>query len=100
MSSHHVAVPQLSSPTSGDPLPTHRDILAVLLPLLAALFAALLSGTVAIPALPAVTAELGGGSVGLTWIITVALLANATTTPVWGSISTATTHASSSRRRC
>ncbi|QHG83793.1 MFS transporter [Rhodococcus rhodochrous] len=62
-------------------------MLAVLLPLLAALFAALLSGTVAIPALPAVTAELGGGSVGMTWIITVALLANATTTPVWGSIS-------------
>ncbi|SUE13867.1 mfs transporter [Rhodococcus gordoniae] len=87
MSSHRAAVPQLSSPTSVDPPPTHHDILAVLLPLLAALFAALLSGTVAIPALPAVTAELGGGSVGLTWIITVALLANATTTPVWGSIS-------------
>ncbi|MCR8692262.1 MFS transporter [Rhodococcus pyridinivorans] len=87
MSSHPAAVPQLSSPTSVDPPPTHHDILAVLLPLLAALFAALLSGTVAIPALPAVTAELGGGSVGMTWIITVALLANATTTPVWGSIS-------------
>ncbi len=87
MSSHRAAVPQLSSPTSVDPPSTHHDILAVLLPLLAAPFAALLSGTVAIPALPAVTAELGGGSVGLTWIITVALLANATTTPVWGSIS-------------
>ncbi|MBS9372438.1 MFS transporter [Rhodococcus sp. B50] len=87
MSSHNAANPQPSSPTSVVPPPTHHDILAVLLPLLAALFAALLSGTVAIPALPAVTAELGGGSVGLTWIITVALLANASSTPVWGSIS-------------
>ncbi|WP_277371593.1 MFS transporter [Rhodococcus rhodochrous] len=48
MSSHPAAVPQLSSPTSVDPPPTHHDILAVLLPLLAALFAALLSGTVAV----------------------------------------------------
>jgi len=80
-----------TSPRSATPVRStqplhHRDILRVLFALLAAVFTALLSGTVAFPALPTITSELGGGTAGLTWIITISLLANATSTPIWGTL--------------
>ena len=65
---------------------THREILAVLSGLLAALFTAMLSSTIVSTALPTIIADLNGTQTQYAWVITVALLANAASTPIWGKI--------------
>lgn len=63
---------------------THREILVVLSGLLAALFTAMLSSTIVATALPTIIADLNGNQTQYAWVITVALLANAASTPIWG----------------
>lgn len=63
---------------------THREILVVLSGLLAALFTAMLSSTIVSTALPTIIADLNGNQTQFAWVITVALLANAASTPIWG----------------
>lgn len=65
---------------------SHKQILEVLVGLLAALFTALLSTTIVSNALPTIISDLRGTQAAYTWVITSALLANAASTPIWGKL--------------
>jgi MFS family permease len=65
----------------------HRQILEVLVGLLAALFTAILSSTIVSNALPTIIADLEGTQTQYTWIVTASLLAMTVSTPVWGKLS-------------
>ena len=71
----------------AEALLTHREILAILAGLLAALFTAMLSSTIVASALPTIIADLQGTQTQYAWVITTALLANAASTPIWGKLS-------------
>ncbi|GAB2565478.1 MDR family MFS transporter [Kribbella endophytica] len=71
----------------GDPELTHREILEILVGLLAALFTAMLSSTIVSNALPTIIADLEGSQTQYTWVITASLLATTVSTPVWGKLS-------------
>ena len=60
---------------AGDPELTHREILEILVGLLAALFTAMLSSTIVSTALPTIIADLEGSQTQYTWVITATLLA-------------------------
>ncbi len=65
---------------------SHRQILEALTGLLAALFTALLSTTIVATALPTIIGDLQGSQTAYAWVITVTLLANAASTPIWGKL--------------
>lgn len=66
---------------------THRQVLGVLTGLLAGLFTTFLSVTIVANALPTIIGDLGGSQASYTWVVTVTLLANAVSTPIWGKLS-------------
>jgi len=66
---------------------SHREILEVLVGLLAALFTAIISSTIVSNALPTIIADLHGSQTQYTWVVTASLLAMTVTTPVWGKLS-------------
>lgn len=75
------------APASRDPLAmSHREILEAMTGLLAALFTALLSTTIVANALPTIIADLQGSQTAYAWVITIALLTNAASTPIWGKL--------------
>ena len=65
---------------------THREVLEAMTGLLAGLFTALLSTTIVSTALPTIVGDLRGQT-QYAWVVTVALLANAASTPIWGKLS-------------
>ncbi len=73
-----------SSPTVAM---THREVLEAMTGLLAGLFTALLSTTIVSTALPTIVGDLKGTQTQYAWVVTVALLANAASTPIWGKLS-------------
>ncbi|MDX6248005.1 MAG: hypothetical protein QOF10_1365 [Kribbellaceae bacterium] len=86
------AAPQPAVQASGSPRPvdpglTHKEILEILIGLLAALFTAVLSSTIVSNALPTIIADLEGSQTQYTWVITASLLAMTVSTPVWGKLS-------------
>ena len=72
--------------TTAAPL-THREILEVLVGLLAGMFTALISTTIVANALPTIIADLEGSQTQYTWVVTSSLLAMTVSTPVWGKLS-------------
>ena len=66
---------------------THREILEILIGLLAALFTAMLSSTIVSNALPTIIADLEGSQTQYTWVLTASLLATTVSTPIWGKLS-------------
>jgi EmrB/QacA subfamily drug resistance transporter len=66
---------------------THREIMEVLVGLLAALFTAIISSTIVSNALPTIIADLDGSQTQYTWVVTASLLAMTVSTPVWGKLS-------------
>jgi len=66
---------------------THREILEVLVGLLAALFTAVISSTIVSNALPTIIADLEGSQSQYTWVVTAQLLAMTVSTPIWGKLS-------------
>ncbi len=91
MSAPAVAPPSAEAPATavraGDPELTHKEILEILVGLLAALFTAILSSTIVSNALPTIIADLEGTQTQYTWVITASLLAMTVSTPVWGKLS-------------
>jgi MFS family permease len=79
--------PAAPAPAAADPGLTHREILEILVGLLAALFTAMLSSTIVSNALPTIIADLEGTQTQYTWVITASLLATTVSTPVWGKLS-------------
>jgi EmrB/QacA subfamily drug resistance transporter len=65
---------------------THREILEILIGLLAALFTAMLSSTIVSNALPTIIADLEGTQTEYTWVLTASLLATTVSTPIWGKL--------------
>jgi EmrB/QacA subfamily drug resistance transporter len=65
---------------------THREILEILIGLLAALFTAMLSSTIVSNALPTIIADLEGSQTQYTWVLTASLLATTVSTPIWGKL--------------
>ena len=65
---------------------THREILEILIGLLAALFTAMLSSTIVSNALPTIIADLEGTQTQYTWVLTASLLATTVSTPIWGKL--------------
>ncbi|GAB2586194.1 MFS transporter [Kribbella endophytica] len=74
-------------PAPAAPELTHREILEILVGLLAALFTAMLSSTIVSNALPTITADLQGSQTQYTWVLTASLLATTVSTPIWGKLS-------------
>lgn len=66
---------------------SHREIMQVMIGLLAALFTALISTTIVSTALPTIMADLQGTQRQYTWVITASLLAMTIVTPIWGKLS-------------
>ena len=66
---------------------SHREILEVLVGLLAGMFTALISTTIVANALPTIIADLEGSQTQYTWVVTSSLLAMTVSTPVWGKLS-------------
>lgn len=65
---------------------SHRQILEVMVGLLAALFTAIISTTIVSTALPTIMSDLHGTQRQYTWVITASLLAMTVTTPIWGKL--------------
>ncbi|TDW75997.1 MDR family MFS transporter [Kribbella pratensis] len=79
---------QQGASNSGPAAPelTHREILEILIGLLAALFTAMLSSTIVSNALPTIIADLEGSQTQYTWVLTASLLATTVSTPIWGKL--------------
>ncbi|HEY9290712.1 MAG TPA: MFS transporter [Microlunatus sp.] len=71
---------------SGEEL-SHKQILEVMIGLLAALFTALISSTIVSTALPTIMSDLHGTQRQYTWVITASLLAMTISTPIMGKLS-------------
>jgi EmrB/QacA subfamily drug resistance transporter len=65
---------------------SHKEILEVMIGLLAALFTALISSTIVSTALPTIMAQLHGTQRQYTWVITASLLAMTISTPILGKL--------------
>jgi EmrB/QacA subfamily drug resistance transporter len=74
-------------PTGSSGELSHKEILEVMVGLLAALFTALLSATIVSTALPTIMSDLHGTQSQYTWVITASLLAMTISTPIWGKLS-------------
>ncbi|UPK74446.1 MFS transporter [Nocardioidaceae bacterium SCSIO 66511] len=70
-----------------EPEMTHREILEVLVGLLAALFTAIVSSTIVSNALPTIIGDLDGSQTQYTWVVTISLLAMTVSTPIWAKLS-------------
>lgn len=66
---------------------SHREILEVMVGLLAALFTCISSSTIVANALPTIVGELKGSQTQYTWVVTASLLAMTVSTAVWGKLS-------------
>ncbi|YAL84190.1 MDR family MFS transporter [Dermacoccaceae bacterium W4C1] len=66
---------------------THREIIEMLIGLLAALFTALVSSTIVSNALPTIIADLNGSQTQYTWVVTISLLTMTISTPIWAKLS-------------
>jgi EmrB/QacA subfamily drug resistance transporter len=65
---------------------TRRDLRWAIAGILAVFFAAMVSMNVVVTALPVISQELGGTQIQYSWVVTATLLANASSTPVWGKL--------------
>lgn len=65
----------------------HRQIVAILSGLLAAMFVSVLSMTILTTALPRISEALGGTEASYTWVIIASMLAMTASTPIWGKLS-------------
>lgn len=65
---------------------TRRDLGWAIAGILAVFFAAMVSMNVVVTALPVISQELGGTQIQYSWVVTATLLANASSTPVWGKL--------------
>ncbi|MDO9380551.1 MAG: MFS transporter [Nocardioidaceae bacterium] len=84
MSTTTTAPPPVST---AEPEMSHRQILEVLVGLLAALFTGILSSTIVSNALPTIISDLEGSQTQYTWVITASLLAMTVSTPIWAKMS-------------
>ncbi|MGJ9413590.1 MDR family MFS transporter [Aeromicrobium sp. CF4.19] len=75
-----------SDDASPDRELSHREILRILVGLLAGMFTALISTTIVANALPTIIADLQGSQTQYTWVVTASLLAMTVSTPVWGKL--------------
>jgi EmrB/QacA subfamily drug resistance transporter len=81
-----------AGPPTGDPAPgvpsylTHREIIQVLIGLMAGMFLAALDQSIVGTALPRIVSELGGLQ-HLSWVVTAYLLTSTASTPLWGKVS-------------
>lgn len=66
---------------------THREILEVMVGLLAALFTCISSSTIVANALPTIVGDLKGSQTEYTWVVTASLLAMTVSTAIWGKLS-------------
>ncbi len=66
---------------------THKEIVEVLVGLLAALFVAIISTTIVSTALPTIIGDLEGTQTQYTWVVTASLLAMTVTSPIWSKLS-------------
>ncbi len=66
---------------------SHREILEVMVGLLAALFTCISSSTIVANALPTIVGELKGSQTQYTWVVTASLLAMTVSTAIWGKLS-------------
>lgn len=73
--------------TADEPELSHREILEVLVGLLAGLFTAIISSTIVANALPVIIADLQGSQTQYTWVVTASLLTMTVSTPMWGKLS-------------
>jgi len=81
-------VTEISDPPRPAPAPlTHRQIVEVVLGLVAMVFTAMVSSTIVSTALPSIIAALDGSQRAYTWVFTASLLAMTVTTPLWGKLS-------------
>lgn len=65
---------------------TRRDVGWAIAGILVAFFAAMLSMNIVVTALPVIVGELQGSQIQYSWVVTATLLANASSTPVWGKL--------------
>ncbi|MBA8794552.1 EmrB/QacA subfamily drug resistance transporter [Friedmanniella endophytica] len=72
--------------TAGGDFLSHKQILVVLVGLMAGMFLAALDQSIVGVALPKITSELGGLD-KLSWVVTAYLLTSTAATPLWGKIS-------------
>lgn len=75
-----------AAPSSREGM-THREIIEMLVGLLAALFTALVSSTIVSNALPTIIADLEGTQTQYTWVVTMSLLTMTISTPIWAKLS-------------
>ena len=83
------ASPGASAPPaaqSGPSYLSHRDIIQVLIGLMAGMFLAALDQSIVGTALPTIVSDLGGLE-HLSWVVTAYLLTSTASTPLWGKIS-------------
>lgn len=73
-----------SSPKA--PAMTQKEVIRVLAGLMLGMFVAIISGTVVSTSLPRIIADLNGGQVAYTWVVTASLLAMTVSTPIWGKL--------------
>lgn len=73
-------------PTESAEEMTRRDLGWAIAGILAVFFAAMVSMNVVVTALPVIVADLGGSQTQYSWVVTATLLANASSTPVWGKL--------------
>jgi len=79
-------MPETESPAKSAEM-THKEIVEVLVGLMAALFVAIVSATIVSTALPTIIADLEGTQTQYTWVVTVSLLAMTVTSPIWSKLS-------------
>ncbi|GAA5224241.1 MFS transporter [Nesterenkonia rhizosphaerae] len=65
---------------------TRRDLGWAISGILGVFFAAMISMNVVVTALPVIVSELHGTQIQYSWVVTATLLANASSTPVWGKL--------------
>lgn len=65
---------------------TRRDLGWAIAGILVVFFAAMVSMNVVVTALPVIVGELHGSQIQYSWVVTATLLANASSTPVWGKL--------------
>jgi EmrB/QacA subfamily drug resistance transporter len=65
---------------------THEQIVKVLVGLMSCMFVTMISSTIVSNALPRIMPDLHGTETSYTWVITCLLLAQTSTTPIWGKL--------------
>ncbi len=75
-----------AAPADGPSYLTHREIIQVMIGLMAGMFLAALDQSIVGTALPSIVSDLGGLE-HLSWVVTAYLLTSTASTPLWGKIS-------------